>query len=170
MLSPSRVAVLAGLLLAGACREALDPGPTPSAVAAPDQYLTQLVVAPGATADQWLVSVTLTGGVATTRVAGFRARLVVPAAFTVEGDVADQRVAQGNMVRVVRIDGGDVLATGASAEGMPLGDLFVATVRGPASALSLLRLELDELVDVRGVDQRKQAMVSARVNDARIRR
>ena len=170
MLSPSRVAVLAGLLLAGACREALDPGPAPSAVAAPDQYLTQLVVAPGATADQWLVSVTLTGGVATTRVAGFRARLVVPAAFTVEGDVADQRVAQGNMVRVVRTDGGDVLATGASAEGMPLGDLFVATVRGPASALSLLRLELDELVDVRGVDQRKQAMVSARVNDARIRK
>lgn len=169
-LSASRVAVLAGLLLAGACREALDPAPAPAAVAAPDQYLTQLVVAPGATADQWLVRVTLAGGVATTRVAGFRARLVVPSAFTVEGDVADQRVAQGSMVRVVRTDGGDVLATGASAEGMPMGDLFVATVRGPASALSQLRLELAELVDVRGADQRKKAMVSARVNDARVRK
>jgi len=164
------VAVLAGLLLTGACREALDPGPAPAAAAAPDQYLTQLVVAPGATADQWLVRVTLAGGVATTRVAGFRARLVVPSAFTVEGDVADQRVAQGSMVRVVRTDGGDVLATGASAEGMPMGDLFVATVRGPASALSQLRLELAELVDVRGADQRKKAMVSARVNDARVRK
>lgn len=170
MLSPSRMAVLAGLLLAGACREALDPAPAPAAVAAPDQYLTQLVVAPGDTADRWLVRVTLAGGIATTRVAGFRARLVVPSAFTVEGDVADQRVAQGSMVRVVRTDGGDVLATGASAEGMPLGDLFVATVRGPASALAQLRLELDELVDVRGADQRKRAVVSARVNDARVRK
>jgi len=162
------MAVLAGLLLIGACREALDPAPAPAVVAAPDQYLTQLVVAPGDTADHWLVRVTLEGGIATTRVAGFRARLVVPSAFTVEGDVADQRVAQGSMVRVVRTDGGDVLATGASPEGMPMGDLFVATVRGPASALSQLRLELAELVDVRGADQRKQAIVAARVNDARV--
>ena len=158
------------LLLAGACREPLEPGAAPATVAAADQYLAQLVVSPGGTSDQWLVRVTLTSGVSTTRVAGFRARLVVPAALTVEGDAADQGAAQGSMLRVVRTDGGDVLATGASAEGMPVGDLFVATVRGPASALPQLRLELPELVDVRGADQRKQAVISNRVNDARIRK
>ena len=161
---------LGALLYVGACREPLEPGAAPAAVAAADQYLAQLVVSPGATPDQWLVRVTLTAGVSTTRVAGFRARLVVPSALTVEGDAADQGAAQGSMLRVVRTDGGDVLATGASAEGMPVGDLFVATVRGPASALAQLRLELAELVDVRGADQRKQAIVSNRVNDARIRK
>ena len=158
------------LLLVGACREPLEPGAAPAAIAKADQYLAQLVVSPGTTAEQWLVRVTLTSGVSTTRVAGFRARLVIPAALTVEGDAADQGAAQGSMLRVVRTDGGDVLATGASAEGMPVGDLFVATVRGPASALAQLRLELPELVDVRGADQRKQAVVSNRVNDARIRK
>jgi hypothetical protein len=161
---------LGALLVAGACREPLEPGAVPAAVAAADQYLAQLVVAPGATTDQWLVRVTLTGGVSTTRVAGFRARLVIPASLTVEGDVADQGEAQGSMLRVVRSDGGDVLATGASAEGMAMGDLFVASVRGPVVSLAQLRLELAELVDVRGTDQRKQAVIANRVNDSRIRK
>lgn len=161
---------LGGVLLLWACREPLEPGAMPSTSTKADQYLAQLVVAPGATADQWLVRVAIAGGVSTTRVAGFRGRLVVPPALIVDGDVADQGTAQGSMTRVVRIDGGDVLATGASADGMPVGDLFVATVRGPASALAQLRLELAELVDVRGDDQRRRAVIANRVNDARIRK
>jgi hypothetical protein len=170
LLQSPRILMLSGLLALAGCREPLEPGPSPAVAVAADQYLAQLVVAPGQTADQWLVRVTLTSGVATTRVAGFRARLVIPSALQLEGDVGEQGAAQGRMMRVVRADGGDVLATGADAEGMPIGDLFVATVRGPASALAQLRLELAELVDVRGTDQQKRAVVSNRVNDSRIRK
>ena len=170
LLRSPRILVLSGLLTVAGCREPLEPGPSPAVAVAADQYLAQLVVAPGQTAEQWLVRVTLTSGVSTTRVAGFRARLVIPSALQLDGDVGEQGAAQGNMMRVVRADGGDVLATGATAEGMPIGDLFVATVRGPATALAQLRLELAELVDVRGADQQKRAVVSNRVNDSRIRK
>lgn len=171
MMRPRQLVIaLSTLLTLGACREPLDPGAVPATMARADQYLAELVVAPGASADVWLVRVSLASGVSTTRVAGFRARLVLPPALTIEGDVADQGAAQGAMMRVVRIDGSDVLATGASADGLPIGDLFVATVRGPVASLAQLRLELAELVDVRGADQRTRAVVSNRVNDSRIRR
>jgi len=166
----SLLCLLGSVLALGACREPLEPGSAPAAVVRADQYLAQLVVEPGLTSDRWIVRVTLTGGASTTRVAGFQARLVVPMALTVEEDVADQGAAHGAMTRVVHTDGGDVLAAGASAEGMPLGDLFVVPVRGTASALAGLRLELTELVDVRSADQRARVVVSNRVNDSRIRR
>jgi hypothetical protein len=158
------------LPLAVGCREPVEPGARPPVVARSDQYLAEVIVAPGPASDRWLVRVTITGGVATTRVGGFRARLVVPPPLVVQEDPANQGAAQGAMTRVVRSERGDVLAVGASAEGMPMGDLFVAIVQGPASALGALRLELDELVDVRGADQRSRAVVAPRVNDQRIRR
>ncbi len=166
----SLLCLLGGGLTLGACREPLEPGSAPAAAVRADQYLAQLVVQPGTTSDRWIVRVTLTGGASTTRVAGFRARLVVPMALTVEEGVADQGAARGAMTRVVHSDGMDVLAAGASAEGMPLGDLFVVPVRGAESALAGLRLELTELVDVRSADQRARVVVSNRVNDSRIRR
>jgi hypothetical protein len=43
-------------------------------------------------------------------------------------------------------------------------------VRGAADALPQLRLELEELVDVRGTDRRSRAVVAPRVDDGRIRR
>lgn len=158
------------ILALGACREPLEPAPAPAVVMRADQYLAQLVIEPGTGSDRWIVRVTLTAGPSTTRVAGFQARLVVPTALTVEEGVADQSAARGAMTRAVHSDGIDVLAAGASAEGMPIGDLFVVPVRGSASALAGLRLELTELVDVRSADQRARTVVSPWVNDSRIRR
>lgn len=152
------------------CHESLDPAPRPQPVVAPDQHLAQLVVMAGPTADTWTVHVTLSGGAAAPRVGGFRARLVLPAALAVEGEVADQRGAEGAMVRAVRRDGETVHAAGATAEGVASGDLFVVTVRGAADALPQLRLELEELVDVGGADRRTRAVVAPRVDDRRIRR
>ena len=163
------LALVAPLVLAG-CREPLDPGARPPQAVAPEGYLAQLVLAPGATADSWMVRVVLTGGAAASRVGGFRARLVLPPLLAVVGDVADQGGAQGGMVRVVRVDGAAVHAAGAAAEGLAMGDLFVVTVRGAADALPQLRLELEELVDVRGTDRRSRAVVAPRVDDGRIRR
>lgn len=163
-------ALLFSALTLMGCRESLEPGAAPPKTVAPDRYLAQVIVAPTATADQWIARVALTGGAATTRMAGFRARLVVPSSLTIDGDVNDQSAAQGPLLRVVRADGGDVHATGASAEGFTMGDLFVVAVRGPATALSQLRVELEELVDVRGENRLSRAIVARYVDDARIRR
>ncbi|MBU6365309.1 MAG: hypothetical protein KJT01_03800 [Gemmatimonadetes bacterium] len=156
-------------MMAG-CHEALDPAPRPLPVVAPDGHLAQLVVTPGPAAGSWTVHVTLAGGAAAPRVGGFRARLVLPPELAVDGEVADQRGAEGAMMRAVRQDGGTVHAAGAAAEGVADGDLFVVTVRGAAEALAQLRLELEELVDVRGADRRARAVVSPRMDDRRIRR
>jgi hypothetical protein len=165
----TRLAVVSTMVLAS-CREAFEPEGLPSGAVAADRYLTQIHVAPTATPELWLARVTLTGGVATSRMAGFRARLVLPPSLRADGDVTDQHAALGAMMRVVRLDGDAVHATGASAEGVSMGDLFVVTVRGPASALPQLRVELEELVDVRGENRLDRATVVPRINDARIRR
>ena len=161
---------LGGVLMLSGCHEALDPSPRPQPAVAPDQHLAQVVVAAGPSGGTWTVRVQLSGGVAAPRVGGFRARLVLPAGLSVEGAVDDQRGAEGAMVRAVREDGGTVHAAGAAAEGVTGGDLFVVTVRGAADALPPLRLEREELVDVRGADRRGRAVVSPRVDDRRIRR
>lgn len=173
MIRPSRHlvgAVLLGALTLTGCRETLEPGAAPPNAVPSDRYLAQVIVAPTATADRWLARVSLTGGAATTRMAGFRARLVIPSSLVVEGDVNDQSAAHGQLMRVVRVDGSDVQATGASAEGLAMGDLFVVSVRGPASAVSQLRVELEELVDVLGTNRLSRATVVRVVDDARIRR
>lgn len=161
---------LLGALALGGCRETFEPDPRPAAAFAADRYLAQVIVAPTATPDQWLARVTMTGGAATSRMAGFRARLVLPPSLTIAGDVADQSAAHGAMLRIVRLDGETVHGTGASAEGLPMGDLFVVTVRGTATALPQLRVELEELVDVRGEDRLSRTTVAPRVDDTRVRR
>jgi hypothetical protein len=167
--------LLSGLLavttpwLAG-CHEPLMPAAGVPQALAPDQHLAQLVVAPGPAVDTYRVRVTLTGGGAAPRMGGFRARLVLPAALLTVGEVADQTGAEGALMRVVRLDGADVHAVGAAAEGLAMGDLFVVTVRGPADALRQLRLEVEELVDVRGADRRARTVVAPRVDDSRVRR
>ncbi|MEN9817740.1 MAG: hypothetical protein RLZ32_1620 [Gemmatimonadota bacterium] len=155
--------------LAG-CHEPLLPAAGVPQALAPDQYLAQLVVAPGPAADTYRVRVTLSGGAAAPRMGGFRARLVLPAALAAVGEVADQAGAEGALMRVVRLDGADVHAVGAAAEGLAMGDLFVVTVRGGADALRQLRLEVEELVDVRGTDRRARTVVAPRVDDSRVRR
>lgn len=152
------------------CHEPLMPAAGVPQALAPDQHLAQLVVAPGPAVDTYRVRVTLSGGAAAPRMGGFRARLVLPAALVAVGEVADQAGAEGALMRVVRLDGADVHAVGAAAEGLAMGDLFVVTVRGGADALRQLRLEVEELVDVRGADRRARTVVVPRVDDSRVRR
>ena len=163
-------ALLIGALTLTGCRETLEPGARPLGAVPADRYQAQVVVSPTGSSDRWLARVSLTGGAATTRMAGFRARLVLPSSLVVDGDVNDQSAAQGALMRIVRVDGSDVHATGASAEGIAMGDLFVVSVRGPATALSQLRVELEELVDVHGDNRLSRATVLRFIDDSRIRR
>jgi len=161
--SRARRAILLAISLVG-CHESLAPIARAPQPALADQLVLQLVASAAPEPGMFLVRAVVTVGADAGRVGGFRARLVLPPDVTPVGDVSAQTDAVGDLLRIVRLDGADVLATGVSAEGVTASDLFVVRVQASESALRGVRIEMAELVDKRGTDRLRGAVVIERLN------